>query len=470
MQSPGSAVAAPAHGRDHGFTIRVAIIGGGVTGLTAAYDLAGSSTAAAPIQVDVFEGGTELGGLAAGFRGRPEWEWPLERFYHHLFTNDDAIIGLTKEIGLADKLTIHSPITAMYRHGDFYPLDTPLRVLRFPLIPLWDRLRMGAVLAYLRYNPQRPWQRYDGIVADEWLSHWMGKKAYRTVWQPMLQGKFGRRYSQVNLAWFWARIYKRTPKLGYFQGGFQAFVNGLAAAAHGRGATIQLQHPVTSIVRMDSGEYSVQSQDGRRESYDAVLCTIGPGAMMKLVPELPDEYRARLEQLQSMGAVVLTIALDRQLMHEVYWANIPKVEGLPFLALVEHTNMIDPIHYDGDHLLYIGDYLETSHRYFELSAEELLSEIEPYLSHFNKDFNPTWVKGVWIHKAKYAQPVPSVGYKALIPSVRTPLPGLYLASMSQVYPWDRGTNYAVEIGREVAGMVKEDIQNGAVRGRTRVPA
>jgi protoporphyrinogen oxidase len=468
MHSPGSAIAAPAHDRDHGFPTRVAIIGGGVTGLTAAYDLAGSSTAALPIQVDVFEGGTELGGLAAGFRGRPEWEWPLERFYHHLFTNDDAIISLTDEIGLADKLTIHSPITAMYRQGNFYPLDTPMRVLRFPLIPLIDRLRMGAVLAYLRYNPAHPWQQYDGIVADEWLSRWMGKKAYGGVWQPMLQGKFGQRYGQVNLAWFWARIYKRTPKLGYFKGGFQAFVDGLAAAAEGRGSTIHTQNPIAGIVRLDSGEFSVRSADGRQQVYDVVLGTLGPGAMAKLAPDMPDEYRAKLGQLQSMGAVVLTVALDRQLMRDVYWANIPKVEGLPFLALVEHTNMIDPVHYGGDHLLYIGDYLEADHRYFDLSAEDLLGEIEPYFPRFNKDFHPTWVKGAWIHKAKYAQPVPCVGYKEQIPSVRTPLPGLYLASMSQVYPWDRGTNYAVEMGRKVSGMVMEDLQTGAIQRRDRV--
>jgi len=41
------------------------------------------------------------------------------------------------------------------------------------------------------------------------------------------------------------------------------------------------------------------------------------------------------------------------------------------------------------------------------------------------------------------------------------VPGLYFASMSQVYPWDRGTNFAVEIGRRVAGMVADDFKQAS---------
>jgi protoporphyrinogen oxidase len=137
----------------------------------------------------------------------------------------------------------------------------------------------------------------------------------------------------------------------------------------------------------------------------------------------------------------------------MYWISLPKREGIPFLALVEHTNMIDPSHYAGDHLLYLGDYLPPEHRYFDLSAEELLDEFAPHLAKFNPAFDRTWITGAWVHKAKYAQPVPPVGYLTMIPALRTPLPGLYFASMSQVYPWDRGTNFAVELGRKVAGMI-----------------
>ena len=441
--------------------LRVLIVGGGVAGLAAAYDLARQEYAGRAVDVTVAEAGAELGGLASGFKGKPSWEWPLERFYHHLFTNDDAIIALTRELGMADRLTTHAPVTALYHKGGLYPLDSPLRVLRFPHLSLWNRLRMGLVLAYLRYDPRRPWRRYDRIVADEWLGRWMGSAAYSTVWQPMLQGKFGAHYGEVNLAWFWARIYKRTQRLAYYEGGFQAFVDALAQAAAQRGAALHIGVRVERIMPLPGGGYQATTNGPGGGDYDAVLSTVSPGLMQKLAPDLPESYLGQLRKLRSMGAVALIVALKRSLLDKVYWANIPKQEGLPFLALVEHTNMIDPAHYGGDRLIYIGDYLDPDHRYFGMDAEQLLAEVAPYLSRFNAGFEPDWITGAWLHKASYAQPVPPVGYASMIPDVRTPLPGLYFASMSQVYPWDRGTNYAVEMGRRVAQMAMDDARNGA---------
>ena len=439
--------------------IRIAIVGAGIAGLTAAYDLSqpGNQPGGRPVQVDVYEAGPVVGGLAAGFKGRPEWEWPLEKFYHHLFLNDDAIIDFARELGAQDLLEFHQPVTAMHFQGKDYPFDTPLRLLQFPHLSLISKLRMGLVLAYLRYHPRPPWRRFDRELADQWLLRWMGREAYTTLWRPMLEGKFGPHFQEVNLAWFWARVFKRTQKLGYYRGGFQAFIDRLVAKVTEQGVTLKLNAPVRSVRVAPAGGFLLQAQDGPPVPYHRVLSTVSPEFMTRMVPELPESYLGQLARLQSMGAVVLTVALDRPLTQGIYWINVPKQEGAPFLALVEHTNMISPVHYAGDRLLYLGNYLTPDHPYFQMDAQELLAEFLPYLSRFNPDFRPEWVTGAWIHKAKYAQPVPPVGYAAMIPDVRTPLPGLYFASMSQVYPWDRGTNYAVEMGRRVARMILADL-------------
>jgi protoporphyrinogen oxidase len=434
---------------------RVAIIGGGVTGLTAAYDLT-RPDAAARGAVTVFEGAPYLGGLAAGFKGRSSWDWPLEHYYHHLFLSDKAMLELLREIGFSHALKTYQPTTAIHHQGRNYPLDSVSRVLRFPLIPFLDRVRMGMVIGYLRYYPGQPWRKFDDIQADAWLRRWMGSRAYQAAWEFQLQGKFGAAYRDVNLAWFWARVKARTPKLAYFDGGFQSFADALADRVRSQGGDLQTNAPVESIQRAPDGGYLVQVAGRPAQHFDAVLSTTSPQLMQRLAPELPADYLGQLAQLKSLGAVVLTVALDRKLTENMYWISLPKSEGIPFLALVEHTNMIDPARYGGDHLLYLGDYLPADHRYFDLSADALTDEFAPYLQRFNPAFERKWITGAWVHRARYAQPVPPVGYARMIPNVRTPLPGLYFASMSQVYPWDRGTNYAVEMGRKVAQMMLAD--------------
>jgi protoporphyrinogen oxidase len=169
---------------------------------------------------------------------------------------------------------------------------------------------------------------------------------------------------------------------------------------------------------------------------------------------------SRLLALRSLGAMVLILSLARPLTRGVYWINLPKRAGFPFLALVEHTNYIPPEHYGGEHLVYCGDYLPPDHLYFSMSPEELLRTFLPALPRFNPAFRPEWVRRYWVFREPYAQPVVPVNYSRMIPDLRAPLPGLYFASMSQVYPWDRGTNYAVEMGRRVARMILEDHRQG----------
>lgn len=426
-------------------TKRVGIIGAGVAGLAAAYDLTRQG-----YSVTLFEGAPVAGGLASGFKAST-WEWPLERFYHHLFTSDSDIIQLTREIGASDLLLFRRPTTSMWYQGKPYAFDSPLRLLAFPHLDWINKFRMGFVFAYLRYVSKN-WRAFEQTTSDAWLRRWMGPRGYDMLWQPMLEGKFSDHYQEVNLAWFWARIVKRSPSLGYYKGGFQAFVDALVKQVTAQGADVQLNARVTHV-RPSADRTLVLTHAGGEQTFDAVIATVSPGLLTRLAPDLPAAYLAQLGQLKSMGAVVVTLALKHSLMKDVYWLNIPKAEGFPFLALVEHTNYMETAHYGGDHIIYLGDYLDPSHRYFSLSDQELLDTFLPALTRVNPDFRPDWVRESWIHKATYAQPVPPVNYSALIPPLQTPIPGLFFASMSQVYPWDRGTNYAVEIGRQVAKKV-----------------
>lgn len=426
---------------------RVAIIGAGVGGMAAAYDLVRAGR-----DVTIFEANDFVGGLAAGFK-QPHWDWSVERYYHHWFATDRHILGMIEELGWRDKVIFPRPYTVVYHRDKFYPLDSVLKALLYPGLG-WgiNKARFGLVVLYLRLT--KNWRSLEKATVEAWMRKWAGDRVYEMMWEPLMIGKFGERYAkQVNMAWMWARLHARTTRLGTYKGGFQAFADELAGHIRDLGVQIHLSTPVIRVSPDSRGGLVVESDVGAQH-YDQVLATTSPALLARLAPELPADYLQGLLDLKSLGAIVVVLALKRQLSEQgYYWYNLPKSAGFPFLALVEHTNFLSPEPYGGDHIVYLGDYLEPDHEYFRLSKEELLERFLPSLPRFNPKFDPDWVRSSWLFRTSYAQPVPLLKHSRNIPAIQTPLPGLYFASMSQVYPWDRGTNFAVEIARKTARLM-----------------
>jgi protoporphyrinogen oxidase len=429
--------------------MKIAIVGCGIAGMSAAYDLVKAGH-----QVEIFEAATHPGGLAAGFR-EPDWKWSLEQFYHHWFLSDSDMLGLIDELGWKDRVVVRRPITVMYHNGKFFPFDSIPAAILYPGLGWgFNKIRFGLVGLYLRLS--KNWKSFEHTTVDAWMRKWAGDSVYEQMWKPMLDGKFGDRFAgQVNMAWMWARFHARTTKLATFEGGFQNFVDSFAAELQERGVTIHYSTGVENIQSKSKGGITIKA-GGIRE-FDRCLVTVSPALMARMTPDLPKDYLQGLLDLKSLGAVVMVLAIKHPLSDKgYYWFNLPKSAGFPFLALVEHTNFLPREFYGGDHLLYCGDYLETDHEYFKLTREELLERFLPALQRINPEFKPDWVRASWLFRTNYAQPVPLVDHSKNIPDIQTPISGLFFASMSQVYPWDRGTNFAVQIGRRAARMILTD--------------
>ena len=426
----------------------IAILGAGFGGLSAAYDLVRHGD-----QVTIYEASDHVGGLAAGFK-EPNWDWSVEQYYHHWFASDKHMLGLIDELGWSNKVLFPRPFTVMFYHEKFYPFDSILKAIFFPGLG-WgiNKARFGLVGLYLRLTNN--WKALEKFTVDGWMRRWAGDRVYELMWEPLMIGKFGERYArQVNMAWMWARLKARTTRLGTFQGGFQAFADLFAEALRKLGVTIRLNAPIQQVIPSSAGNgLDLLAPEGQLH-VDQCLVTTSPTLLARIGPSLPSSYLKGLLELQSMGAVVMTLSLKHQLSEQgYYWYNLPKSAGFPFLALVEHTNFLSPEHFGGDHIVYCGDYLEPEHEYFKLSQDELLQRFLPSLTRFNPKFEPGWVNKTWLYRTAYAQPVPLLNHSRNIPVIQTPLPDLFFASMSQVYPWDRGTNFAVEIGRRAARLM-----------------
>lgn len=428
--------------------MKIGIIGAGATGMAAAWDLARAGHA-----VTLYEAGAEVGGLAAGFRD-DGWDWSLEKFYHHWFEGDKDIRTILQEMNLWDRVIFPRPKTSYWIDGKIVRSEISPSALFLPLSP-GAKIRFALAGAFLKFMPSGlPLERF---TAHEWMQQYMGDEAYDKFFRPLLIGKFGDRYQQVNMAWMWARVKARSLRLGIFQGGFQAAMEAMAAKIEAEGASIHLNTPVEKIISTEDLKPALVVQ-GETHTFDRVLSTTSPRLLLKLADRLHDtHYGDQVAALDSIGAICVILALKQSLLTDgTYWLNLPatspdKTESqFPFLALVEHTNWLPREHYGGDVIVYCGDYVPPDHEYFSMDETALVERFTQVLPTFNRDFSPDWIRKSWVFRAPYAQPVPGVNHSQNIPDLATPLPGVYWASMSQVYPWDRGTNFAVELGRRAA--------------------
>jgi protoporphyrinogen oxidase len=454
--------------------MKVAVLGAGVAGLVCAYRLSQEGHVC-----EVYERWPGLGGQAATLDvGGGDL---LERYYHHLFTSDRHIVDLYDELGMPDELHWAPSSMAFFVDGRQWPFTTPLDLLRFrPLTPP-ARLRMGLAVVALQRRAKRV-EPFESITAREWIERRMGREPWRKVWGPLLRGKFGERAEDISMAWLWSKLTlrrrlegdeARQEQLGYPVHSWELLFDALRRAIEAAGGRVHVDRPAAALRRGAAGTLLVHAgaagsfrrghdprayerAGGGVERYDAVVATVPSDVFLGLLDDdlldaIGPGYLGRLRATEYHTALCLLLELDRR-FSPFYWTNIAD-RKLPFVGLVEHTNLIDAARYGGRRFLYVANYLAPGDPLLALDADELLQAYLPGLRSVRPDFSPDWVRARWLHHEPAAQPIVTVGYHERIPPLQTGVPGLVLANTTQIYPEDRGTNYSVRLGTDAANAV-----------------
>jgi protoporphyrinogen oxidase len=431
---------------------KVLIIGGGFTGLTAAWKLSQDEN----FSITLVENSGHPGGLAAGF---PLLGTSLEKAYHHLFLTDTCILKLAEELGLNDKIMWCESSVGIYRDGRIHPFMSPADLLRFQPCSFWGRLRMGITALYLKRK--KNWRGLAARRAHEWMTKMCGRSAMESIWTPLLKGKFDRHYKSVSMAWLWARIHIRAnsrgpgggrEKLGYFRGGFNVVTSALENEIRRRGVKIQTGATVEKI--SDDGRSAIVN--GQDTPFDFCIFTGPSPAFARLLPagEAFNDYARQLRSIEYLGAICV-VFVSSQNLGDFYWVNVNEPDA-PFLVFLNHTRLVDKSHYLNRHVYYIGAYRPVDGPLFALSDEALVQLWWSYLMKMFHDFDPARVSERHVFRFQAAQHIVDTDYEKKIPGYRTPLPGVFLANFSQVFPEDRGTNYAVREGLKIAGMIRRE--------------
>lgn len=439
----------------------IVVIGAGFTGLTAAYQLASMG-----MRVTVLEGDAEVGGLASCFEVNGE---RLEKFYHHWFVTDSHVMQLVRELGGEPDVIYRPTRTGMYFANNLFKLSAPIDVLRFKPLKYLDRMRLAALV--LRARAMNDWKQLESLTAQQWLSQLGGEAVYKVVWEPLLRGKFGSYAPEISAVWFWNKLKLRggsrdrrgNEVLAYYRGGFAALARRLAAEIAARGGEIRTGDAASALLADGNRVTGVKTARGVIEA-DAVIATPALPIIADLLrPHVSADYVDRLCKIQYLANFCVVLELDRSLS-KTYWLNVND-PGFPFVAVIEHTNFESAETYGGRHIVYLSKYLAETDPLYAMSDAQMLEYSLPHLQRMFPDFARSWILASHVWRARFAQPIVLRGYRDLIPSAETPLEGFYIATMAQIYPEDRGTNYAVREGRAIARKVCE-----RMRGSQSAPA
>ena len=451
--------------------MRVAVVGAGLCGLVAARRLALDGHG-----VDVYERWNGLGGQAAtldvggGLR--------LERYYHHLFTSDRHIAALYDELGMPDELEWRRSSMAFFVQGRQWAFTTPLDLLRFRPLKPWSRLRMGLAVLRLQRGGDDVGP-YEGITARSWITRAMGREAYDTIWGPLLRGKFGDRADDISMAWLWSKLTlrrrlegaeAREERLGYPRGSWETLFAALREQIEAHGGRVLLDRPAARLSRSPGGGFGVTAAaagsyrrghdprsfdpDGEPERYDAVIATVPSDVFAALLDpalaaEVGDGYLGRLQ-----GHRVPRRAVPAARARPAVLAVLLDERGRP-AAAVRRPDRADELRRLRGAALPLRRELprarpRAARPRRRRAARALRGGAAGGQSRVR---SPAWIRNSWLFREPHAQPIVTVGYRERIPPLETGAAGLLLANTTQIYPEDRGTNYAVREGESAAAQL-----------------
>jgi protoporphyrinogen oxidase len=409
------------------------VVGGGILGLTTAYELLKRGEA-----VRVWERAPTLGGLM-GRVTIEELGVECDRYYHAILSSDRTLMALMDEVGIKDRLRLVTTKMGFYHDGRNYPMSTPLEFLRFPPLRMIDRMRLAYTILACRQI--KNWRELEQMPVTEWLTKLGGERTVKHIWSPLLRAKFDGDFSNVPATYIWSRLVRTTDtrtkggsqeQMAYLPNGYQELIDALAAAIRRKGGTITNGATVDQL-RVVGGRVVGLSVNGQELASDGAVLTAQTPISRRLLPPEASAVSERWGRLEGfLGIICMLLVLKRSLI-PYYTLNITD-ERIPFTGVIETTNLIDPAHVGGHHLVYLPKYVAPNSPYVKMSDEELRTTFLSYLRRMFPDLRDDEIAAVRIGRERYVEPLHPLGATDLIPTVSCEVGGLYLVNTGQIYP------------------------------------
>lgn len=439
--------------------MKVAIIGAGYSGLTIAKKLKENG-----YDITIFEKNSYVGGMVDTVE---LFGTNIEKYYRHIFKSDKDAIELITEMGLENELIWPSTKMGYLINRKIYEWGTPISLLKFKELNFFEKLRFGFNVLHLKLIGD--YKKIEKVTAEKWLKDRIGQKIYSKVWEPLLISKFGSKKDQISMSWLWGKIKLRSTsttkdgeQLGYIKGSYQRLTDAFYKYLINKNVQINLETIVTKVEK-DKEQYIIKFKNGeleKNEKFDVIISTVDYNNLNNICGQyMSKDEKEKIEKVKYTSARTMMIIANKS-FSDFYWLNVGD-NDIPFGGIIEHTNFIDKSNYKGNHIIYISNYMTQDNKLYNASKEEMLKEYMKYLTQINNDFSIQNVVDYFVFDEKYAQPIIECNYSEFIMNNKLENEKIYLCTMPQIYPEDRGMNYAIKLGNTVA----EEIINQNKRGK-----
>ena len=380
----------------------------------------------------------------------------IERYYRHIFKSDKYILDLIKDLKVDNNLKWYKTHMAYYSKDRLYEFGTPISLIKYKPLSFLEKIRFGKSI--LKIKAIKDYKSLETITAEEWFIKQCGKNIYEKIWEPLLISKFGIAKEKISMAWLWKKINLRSSsgkleseELGYFKGSFSALTDSLEKELLKKGCNFFYNSNIKNIRKVEK-KWIIEEENGIKAEYDSIVSTIPYNDSLRLFNKfLSNNEKQKMQSLEYTSAKIL-ILFSKEKFSNYYWMNIGDNE-FPFGGIIEHTNMIDKKEYADTNIIYISKYLYETDPDYKKPKEELFEEYEPYLKKINPRFNKNNIVRIECFEEKYAQPIIKTNYSDKLLKTNMEKEGLYICTMAQIYPEDRGMNYAIREGLKVANII-----------------
>jgi len=150
--------------------------------------------------------------------------------------------------------------------------------------------------------------------------------------------------------------------------------------------------------------------------------------------------------------MVCVVLILRRKLTPYYVTNLTD-NDVPFTGVIEMTNLISKEETAGRHLVYLPKYTAPGDPLFETSDDDVWSLFQKAFKRMFPDLVEDEIERRFVFREKLVQPLPVLRYSERVPSMRTNIPGIFLANTTQIINSTLNNNEMVKIARRIVEML-----------------